>query len=55
MFLWMTLLTGMIYPLLITGIAQLTMKKQADGDFLSSKEKVVGATLIAQKLNKEFL
>lgn len=53
MFLWMTLLTGIIYPLLITVIAQLTMKHQADGDFLSSKEKVVGATLIAQKFESD--
>lgn len=49
MFLWMTALTGIIYPLLITIIAQLTMKQQADGDFLYSNEKVVGAKLIAQK------
>lgn len=49
MFLWMTLLTGIIYPLLITAIAQLTMKQRADGDFLSSKDKIIGATLIAQK------
>lgn len=53
MFLWMTILTGIIYPLLITGIAQLTMKQQADGDFLSSKEKVVGAKLIAQKFEDD--
>jgi len=53
MFLWMTLLTGIIYPLLITAIAQLTMKQKADGDFLSSKDKVVGATLIAQKFESD--
>lgn len=49
MFLWMTLLTGLIYPLLITGIAQFTMKQKADGDFVSIKDKIVGASLIAQK------
>lgn len=49
MFLWMTLLTGVIYPLVITGIAQLTMKQKADGDFVSSQNRVVGATLIGQK------
>lgn len=53
MFLWMTLLTGIIYPLLITVIAQLTMKQRADGDFLSSKEKVIGAILIAQKFESD--
>lgn len=53
MFLWMTFLTGIIYPLLITAIAQLTMKQKADGDFLSSKETLVGATLIAQKFESD--
>ncbi len=32
MFLAMTILTGIIYPLLITGIAQLCFNKQANGD-----------------------
>jgi len=50
-FLWMTLLTGIIYPLFITGIAQLTMKNQADGNFISIDGKIVGATLIAQKFD----
>lgn len=56
MFLWMTLLTGIIYPLLITAIAQLTMKHKADGDLLFFKAKTIGATLIAQKFesNKYF-
>ena len=53
MFLWMTFLTGIIYPLLITAIAQLTMKQKADGDFLSVKDKTVGATLIAQKFESD--
>lgn len=49
MFIWMTALTGIIYPLLITGIAQLTMRTKASGDFLSSKDTLVGAVLISQK------
>lgn len=53
MFLWLTLITGIAYPLLITGIAQLTMKQQADGDFIISKGKVVGASLIAQKFESD--
>jgi potassium-transporting ATPase KdpC subunit len=48
-FLWMTLLTGIIYPLLITGFAQLFMKQKADGDLVYNKDKIVGASLIAQK------
>lgn len=53
MFLWMTFLTGIIYPLLITVIAQLTMKHKADGDFIFIKEKTIGATLIAQKFESD--
>lgn len=49
MFLWMTLLTGVIYPLLITGIAQLTMKHKADGNLIYDKNRVIGAHLIGQQ------
>lgn len=52
-FLWMTFLTGIAYPLLITAIAQLAMKQKADGDLLTSKEKTVGAKLIAQKFESD--
>lgn len=48
-FLWMTVLTGLFYPLMITGIAQLAMKHQADGALLQSKGKIIGAELIGQK------
>lgn len=53
MFLWMTFLTGILYPLLITAVAQATMKQKADGNFLSSKEKIVGAASIAQKFESD--
>lgn len=53
MFLWLTLLAGIVYPLIITGIAQLTMKQKANGGFLSLKGKAVGAALIAQKFENE--
>lgn len=53
MFLWMTFLTGIIYPLLITTVAQLTMKQRADGDFLVEKGKVIGSKLIAQKFESD--
>ena len=49
MFVWMSLLTGLIYPLIITGVAQMTMKKKADGDLLAVNGKMIGARLIAQK------
>lgn len=53
MFLWMTFITGIAYPLLITGIAQLTMKNKADGDFVSYNGKTVGAALIGQKFESD--
>lgn len=49
MFLWMTCLTGLLYPLLITGFAMLAMKQKAEGDFISVKGKLVGSKLIGQK------
>lgn len=47
--LWMTLLTGIIYPLLITFIAQLTMPYQANGSLVYQDGKVIGSMLIGQK------
>lgn len=49
MFVWMSLITGILYPLLITAIAQLTMPHQASGSFISKNGKTVGSTLISQK------
>lgn len=48
MLLWMTLLTGVIYPLFITAIAQWTMRDKANGGLVTVQGKVVGAALIGQ-------
>ena len=53
MYLWMAFLTGVLYPLSITLIAQLTMKQKADGNFVYSKGKIVGSSLIGQKFEGE--
>lgn len=53
MFFWMTTLTGIIYPLFITLLAQLFMKEKADGSFISSKGKIVGSAFISQKFESE--
>lgn len=48
-FLWLLLLTGIIYPLIVTGIAQGVLKRKADGDLIVSKGKIIGSALIGQK------
>ena len=48
-YLVLTLLTGIIYPLAMTGVAQLLFPKQANGSRIIENGKVVGSDLIAQK------
>ena len=42
------LLTGLLYPLAITGIAQLTMGNKADGSLVRVDGRVVGSSSIGQ-------
>jgi K+-transporting ATPase ATPase C chain len=51
MLLWMTLLTGVIYPFAMTGIAQGAMPKQANGSLLYNAETVAGSSLIGQEFS----
>jgi potassium-transporting ATPase KdpC subunit len=48
-YLVITLLTGVIYPLVMTGVAQLLFPKQANGSRIIENGKLVGSDLIAQK------
>jgi potassium-transporting ATPase KdpC subunit len=50
-FLFLTLLTGIIYPLLITGIAQLVFPVKANGSFIYKDNKVIGSELIGQQFD----
>jgi K+-transporting ATPase ATPase C chain len=47
MLLFLTFLTGVIYPLLITGIAQVAFNRQANGSLVHERA-VVGSMLIGQ-------
>jgi len=48
MLLFLTLLTGVVYPLAVTAVAQLAFPAQANGSLITSKGKPVGSSLIGQ-------
>ncbi|WP_369261134.1 potassium-transporting ATPase subunit C [Streptomyces sp. R35] len=47
----LTLVTGVIYPLVVTGIAQGLFSDKANGSEIKSNGKVVGSSLIGQAYN----
>jgi potassium-transporting ATPase KdpC subunit len=50
-FLLLTVLTGMVYPLILTGIAQIAFPEKANGSLVVIDNKVVGSKLIGQQFN----
>ncbi|MFF2363090.1 potassium-transporting ATPase subunit C [Streptomyces sp. NPDC058122] len=47
----LTLVTGVIYPLVVTGVAQGLFSSQANGSEIKADGKVVGSSLIGQAYN----
>jgi K+-transporting ATPase ATPase C chain len=48
----MTVLTGLLYPTAVTGLAQVMFPAKAHGSLLTVDEQVVGSSLIGQNFSK---
>ena len=50
-FLFLTVLTGIIYPLFVTGFAQLLFPAKANGSLIINNNKIIGSKLIGQQFD----
>ncbi|MGW1544254.1 potassium-transporting ATPase subunit KdpC [Streptomyces sp. NPDC002309] len=51
MLLVFTVITGIVYPLAVTGVAQAVFSDQANGSTVTHHDKTVGSSLIGQSFN----
>lgn len=52
LFIVLTVITGLVYPLMTTGIGQWLMPKQAGGSLIEKDGKLIGSTLIGQNFTE---
>lgn len=48
----LTVLTGLVYPLAMTGLAQAVFPEQASGSFVQQDGKIIGSLLIGQNFSQ---
>jgi potassium-transporting ATPase KdpC subunit len=48
----MTVLTGLVYPAVVTGIAQAVFRDRADGSLIVANGRVIGSRLIGQNFSR---
>ncbi len=51
LFILISLVTGLLYPLAVTGIAQIAFPEQAAGSLIKRGEEVIGSSLIGQSFS----